>query len=123
MKTTKYFILSIITLLTVTLISCDKDDEGDTSKTATLKVNTTVEGYGAIAGVQVWVEDGQENTIQEKFTNSSGQVEFAGILAGTYRVWCYHEMQGNPNVIEYRGESDGFQLLEGQTKTITITLE
>ncbi len=121
MKKIKYFILLIIAILTITLTSCEKDDEGDTSTTATLIVNTTVDGYGAIAGVNVQLtESVSDEDIQEKVTDSNGKVTFTNILPGTYEVYGDYI----PSIDEeYIGHTSSFQLIEGQTKTIGLALD
>lgn len=126
MKITKYLILSIVTILTMTLTSCKKEEDGDISTTAILKVNVTVEGYGAIAGVNVQLTESiSDEDVQEKVTNSNGEVTFTNILPGTYKVYGDYII-GNPNDSNYEehtGYSNSFQLIEGQTKTMSLVLD
>lgn len=119
-------VLLIISIITITVSSCNKDDEGDISTTGTIKVSTTVEGYGAISGVNVSiVETSTDAYIQEKTTNSEGKVEFTSVTAGTYYIDCDYILN-DPDDVDYEehiGESNDFQLIAGETKTITVVLD
>lgn len=118
----KKIIIIILSILTLSLSSCNSDDDnGDTSTTATVKVNVTVEGLGAIEGVSVvLVELITDSEIQEKVTNSEGKVTFENISPGTYNVGGWYIPTQDE---EHIGQSDNFQLIEDQTKTITLLLD
>ena len=120
MKTTKLIILAIVTMLTMTFTSCNKDDEGDTSTTATLKVNVTVEDYGIISGVKIdLIEEPEDTYIQEKLTDTNGKVTFTNILPGTYSVESWYFPNSD---VEHTGFSGSFQLIAGETKTMSLAL-
>ena len=68
----------------------------------------------------VLVELITDSEIQEKLTNSEGKVVFENIAPGTYNVSGWYIPTQTE---EHIGQSEDFQLLEGQTKTTTLLLD
>jgi len=121
MKNQKIILVSILAILTLTLTSCNKNEEGDSSTTATLIVNVTVEGYGAVSGAEVHLIEEPGNTyIQEKITDANGKTTLTNILPGTYSIKFWYVPNSNE---EFIGHSDSFQLIAGETKTMSLALD
>ena len=119
MKTAKFLTLSIITLVVIFMTSCKKEKENNRKETGTIIVNTTVLGYGAIAGVNVSIEDDNGNDIDQKITNSNGQVTFKDLLSGTYTVRAWYVPNQNEEHIGHKT----VQLASRKTKTIILELD
>lgn len=119
MKTAKFLTLSIIALVLISITSCKKEEGNNGNETGTIVVNTTVQGYGAIAGVSVSIEDENNNDIDQKITNSNGQVTFKDLLSGTYIVRAWYLPNQNEEHIGHKT----VQLASGKTKTIILELD
>jgi len=120
MKISKLFILFIVTAFIVTTTSCKKgeDDATPTPTTGTINVTLVDGGYGTVTGIEVsLVERVSDTYLYNTVTSADGKVTFQDILPGTYFVSAYKEGE------YYSWRSDDFQLIAGQTKTITMSLD
>ncbi len=120
MRITKLFVLFALTILTISITSCNKDDD----EKAELTVYTTIEG-DFLEDVEVtlrYSDDGSEADF--KTTNFDGEVIFYDITPGEYYIDAEITTYSNVTLgdVLFTHESGDFELSSDQEKTMYITL-
>ena len=120
MKITKLFVLFALTILTISITSCKKDDD----EKAELTVYTTIEG-DFLEDVEVtlrYSDDGSEADFET--TNFDGEVIFYDITPGEYYIDAEITTFSNTTLGDalFTHVSGDFELSSGQEKTMYITL-
>ncbi len=102
-------------------ISCSKDNDEPEPTTGKITVNITVQSFGSIANVDVFlINNVTDNTIDTKVTNTNGVVEFTNVAPGSYYI--VGEYETNEGDL-YDDESNVISVAAGDERTVNLVLE
>ena len=116
----KNFFLLPLFVFTLIFTSCNKDDDPKPT-TAKINVSTTVEDYGAIAGVSITLYNASTDVaIATKISDADGKTKFENVTPNTYVIEADYT---DSDDFDYYGDTNTFTVNAGDEKSVSISLQ